>query len=279
VDVVVVCDGYWEHGLPSDKRLKILHTGKPQGMRPAINAAAQMATGEYLLKSDAHCLWDEGWDVKLQADYLEDNWILTCRRYALDPEAWALDTSNPKYPIDYHYLSYPYQSLTDPRCGLHGTEWRERREARKHIELDDEMSSQGSGWFMSKAHWNRLGPLDSERYGNFVQEFQELGLKTWLGGGSVKVTKRTFYAHLYKGRRWGRGYTMTDTNHQAGVAHCIDFWMHDAWPRRVHNLRWLIEKFAPVPTWPVDLDEAFQDRRGLAAQRFALSARDGKKVA
>jgi hypothetical protein len=89
------------------------------------------------------------------------------------------------------------------------------------------------------------------------------------------VTKNTWYAHLYKGKKYGRGYTMADTNHQAGVVHCIDHWMHD----RGKELRKLVEKFAPVPTWPADLDEAFKDRRWLAAARFAKSASDGKRVA
>jgi glycosyltransferase involved in cell wall biosynthesis len=280
IEVIAVLDGYWpDPALPSDSRLKLLHFGSPRGMRPAINAAVQMSTGSYLLKCDAHTMWDEGFDLKLKADYHEDNWILVPRRYALDPDAWAIDSSNPKYPVDYHYLSYPFERLDDPTCGLHGTEWRSRREARADLLLDDEMSSQGSGWFMSRAHWERLGPLDSVNYGNFIQEFQELGLSTWLGGGAVKVTKRTWYAHLYKGKKYGRGYSMVDTNHQAGAAFCIDYWMHDQWSNRVRDLRWLVEKFSPVPTWPVDLDEAFRDRRGLAAARFARSARDGRRVA
>lgn len=276
VEVLVCLDGYWEHGLPADTRLKLLHHGTPKGMRPAINALAQMATGEYLLKCDGHVMWDEGFDLKLKADYHEDNWVLTARRYALDPEAWAIDSSNSKYPVDYHFLSYPYEREDDPTCGMHGTEWRRRREDRKHLLLDDEMSSQGSGWFMSKRHWQRtVGPLDYTSYGSFVQEFQEVGNKTWLSGGAVKVTKNTWYAHLYKGKRWGRGYRMDDTNHQAGVCHTIDYWMH----QRGAELRKLIEKFWPVPTWPKDLDEAFRDRRGLAAARFAKSAPDGKRVA
>lgn len=276
VEVIVILDGYWELSLPSDPRLKILHVGKAQGMRPAINAAVQMATGDYLLKCDGHTLWDQGYDTKLLADYHEENWVLTCRRYALDPEAWAIDTSNPKYPVDYHFLSYPFEREDDPACGLHGTEWRARRDASKDVLLDDELSSQGSMWFMSRTHWDRtIGPLNIASFGNFIAEFQEVGLGTWLSGGACKVTKRTHYAHLYKGKKWGRGYTMADTNHQMGAVYAIEHFMFE----RGAELRKLIERFAPVPTWPADLDEAFKDRRGLAAARFAKSACDGKRVA
>jgi glycosyltransferase involved in cell wall biosynthesis len=261
VELIVVLDGYWpDPPLPDDPRLKLLHRGAPLGMRPAINAAARVATGEYLLKCDAHTMWAEGYDLQLKADYQDAGWILVPRRYALDPEAWAFDTSNAKYPIDYHYLSNPQSMPSNSTPGLHGTAWTARREARQAIELDEEMTSQGSGWFMSRRHWDWLGDLDVASYGNFVHEFQELGLKTWLGGGAVMVTKRTWYAHLYKGSRYGRGYALGPTGHREGTQFCTDFWMADLWTRRAHDLRWLIEKFAPVPTWPADLDAVFAQR-------------------
>lgn len=255
LEVIAVLEGYWEHGFPNDPRLKVLHHGRAKGMRPAINAAVQMATGQYLLKSDAHCFWPEGYDGQLKADYLEDSWILTCRRYALEPESWTLDTSSSKYPIDYHFLSYPYTG--EATAGLHGAPWRARRDERPHILLDEEMSSQGSMWFMSRAHWDRLGPMEIHRYGNFLHEFQELGLKTWLGGGAVMVTKRTHYAHLFKGQRYGRGYALGKDGHRDGAEFCTRYWMGDEWPQRVRNLRWLVERFNP-PGWPADLDAVFR---------------------
>lgn len=256
IEIIVILDGYWpDPQLPDDPRVVILHRGDAQGMRPGINAAVQIARGRYLMKLDAHVMVAEGFDDVLAAEYQEDDWILTMRRFALNPERWAIDTSNSKYPVDYHYLSYPHERPGDPTCGLHGTPWTARREERADILLDDEMSSQGSGWFMSRSHWDRLGEMDIASYGNFVHEFQELGLKTWLGGGAVKVTKRTWYAHLYKGKRYGRGYTMGGTNHQRGSEFCTAYWMADR--SRQRTLRWLVERFAPVPTWPADLDLAF----------------------
>ncbi len=264
IEIIVILDGYWglpDDVLPDDTRVTYLHFGDAKGMRPAVNAALSIATGQHILKCDGHTMWDEGYDEKLKADYHEDNWVLTARRYALDAETWTHDTSNPKYPIDYHYLSYPFERPDDPTCGLHGTEWRARRKQRADILLDDEMSSQGSGWFMSRKQWDRVGPLDSASYGNFIQEFQEIGLKTWLGGGSVKVTKRTHYAHLYKGRKYGRGYTMGGTNHQMGSEFCTRYWMTDAWPQATRTLQSLVEQFGPVPGWPIDLDAAFAEAR------------------
>lgn len=264
VECIVHLDGYWpEPALPDDKRLIQLHSGKQLGMRPGINRAVAASSGEFLMKLDAHCMLAPGFDLELQRE-CEADWVVVPRRHRLDAEAWAIQEVG-KPPIDYHYLSYPFEREGDESCGLHGTPWYQRCRERADIEFDDEMSSQGSCWFMRRSHFNRIGPLDVTRYGNFIQEFQEIGLKTWLGGGAVKVNKRTWYAHLHKGKRWGRGYSLRDARHREGAAFATRFWMLDLWKQRTRDLRWLIEKFSPVPTWPEDLGEAFARAKRLLA--------------
>lgn len=259
IEVIVVLEGYWDHALPADPRLHVIHHGTPLGMRPSINDAASLAKGDYLMKLDAHCSVGEGFDEILKAD-CENDWVVVPRRYPLDAEAWAIQEIG-KIPIDYHYLSYPLDRKGDKYLGLHGSPWRERSKGREHLEIDDELSSQGSCWFMSRAQWERVGPLDVTTYGNFIQEFQEVGLKTWLGGGACKVNKRTWYAHLHKGRKYGRGYWISGQENDAGADFAMRYWMLDRWAERKRDLRWLIEKFSPVPTWPADLDEAFARAR------------------
>jgi hypothetical protein len=256
LEIVVILDGYWPnpYDLPDDPRVVVLHKGAAQGMRPAINDAARIATGEYLMKIDAHCLVDEGFDRKLQADYHERNWILIPRRYALDPIKWEIDPSNKKYPIDYHSLSEPFHQYGDSVPGLHGTAWTARRDARKNIPIDDELASQGSCWFMHREHWQRVGPLKSHLYGNFWFENQELSLTTWLMGGAQMVTKNTFYAHLYKGKRFGRGYSTANMGHEKATLFTSWFFVTDQpFAGKVRTFRSLIEQFAPVPTW-TDVD-------------------------
>jgi glycosyltransferase involved in cell wall biosynthesis len=272
VEVIVVLDGYWEHHLPEDPRLKILHHGEPQGMRAAINAAAAMSRGQYLLKADAHTMWDEGFDLKLIADYHEDNWILIPRRYALDPEQWAIDEQNKKYPIDYHYLSEPFAKYGDSVPGLHGTAWTARREDRKHIEIDEELASQGSAWFVSRKCWDWLGPQDASLYGNFWFENQEMSLKAWMRGGAQMVTKRTWYAHLYKGRRYGRGYSTAGMGHESATAFTAWFWLTDQpLTGRTRTMRQLLERFAPVPTW-TDIDAILDRARRELTNPYQVAA-------
>lgn len=265
IEVIAVLDGYWppsDQQLPNDPRLRILHRGDALGMRPAINAAVAMSRGQYLLKSDGHCLWPEGYDDVLVDDYREGNWILTPRRYALDAEAWRIEDGNNKYPVDYEYLSYPFERMDDPTCGLHGTPWTARRDARRDVVLDADMSSQGSAWFMSRAHWDRtIGKMDMGLFGNFYGESQEIGLKTQVTGGAMMRTKRTWYAHLRKGKKYGRGYALGVNGHRRGAGAMLRLCMLNQWPGQTRTLQSLIEEFAPVPGWPADLDECFQQAR------------------
>jgi hypothetical protein len=257
IEVIAVLDGYWpDPPLPNDPRLIQCHLGIDHGMRDGIAAAAAIARGQYLLKLDAHCMVAPGFDETLQQD-IEDNWIVVPRRYSLKPEEWEVDHQRPT--VDYHYLCFPYRENHD--VGLHGETWPERFRTRKDIEIDDEMSSQGSCWFMSRRHWDWMGGMPWEGYGRFVQEFQQIGMKTWLGGGRCVVNKKCWYAHLHKGKTYGRGYYISKPEMIMGTAWSAWYWCYDQWPGRVHDLAWLIEKFWPVPTWPENWPEILAAKR------------------
>jgi glycosyltransferase involved in cell wall biosynthesis len=238
IEAIVVLDGYWPSPIIGEDRIIYIHRGKARGMRAAINSAVAIAKGEYLMKMDAHCMFDEGFDVKLTAD-CQDNWVVVPRRYALDPEKWAL-IDNPKYPIDYMYLSK----------NLHGNVWDEKnRDLKLKKKLVDEtMSNQGSVWFMPKSYFYELELMDEETYGTFWNEFQEIGLKCWLSGGKVMVNKKTWYAHWHKTGDVGRGYSLSHSDQPKALA-AVEKWRKKGWHKQTLPLSWLIDHFKPVPTW------------------------------
>lgn len=267
IEIIVVLDGYWPDPMINpDPRVILVHHGSIHnnyGMRASINAGMAIAKGEYVMKIDEHCMMDQGWDVKLAAD-CEDNWVCIPRRYRLDAENWTI-IHDGRPPVDYMYLTYPYERPYDWKCGLRGFEWRQRHLDRKDIMIDDTMSWQGSCYFMKKKHWEWLGGMSEEGYGKFTHEAQEIGNKTWLGGGRLIVNKNTWYAHYHKGAR-GKRYGFSNAQyaaHQAekeiGRRYCIDYWINNKWSECVHDFEWLLDKFAPIPGWPEDWRERIKE--------------------
>ncbi len=251
IEIIVYLDEFWpDPPLKDDPRVTIIHHSERKGMRPGINACASIARGKYLMKLDAHCILDEGFDLKLAAD-CEPDWIVIPRRYALDKQTWLRD----KKITDHLYLSPPEKKPKDAKQywerGFHGVRWgsyNKRPDVKERL-LDDTMSFQGSCWFMHKDYfYNTLGGMDL-RYGVFSQEAQELGNKCWLSGGRVVRNKKTWYAHLHKGPSMGRGYFISRNVMDAGPKFSIDFWMNNRWDKQIHDMRWLVDKFAPVPGW------------------------------
>ena len=219
-------------------------------MRPGINAAAAVARGDYLLKLDAHCMVSEGFDVEL-SKACEPDWVVIPRRKRLDAEAWAIQDAG-KPDVDYEYLSWPDNPADFGGPGLNGRPWTERILARRDVEIDENLSFQGSGWFMPRVYFSRLELMDTDSYGPFWNEAQEIGFKAWLSGGRVMTNKRAWYAHLRKSKKHGRGYTMQSSWLNQGASYTKRWMLNKAWSKQTIPFDWLIDRFWPLPGWPVD---------------------------
>src|SRR3954471_21470162 len=76
IEIIPVLDGYIpEATLPNDSRVKPLYLEKNKGMRGAIKDGVSTAEGEYIMKCDAHCMFDKGFDIKILAD-IEEYWVV-----------------------------------------------------------------------------------------------------------------------------------------------------------------------------------------------------------
>lgn len=211
IEVIVVLDGY-DTTLNADPRLRVLRFPY-QGMRAGINAGVAAAEGRFVMKVDEHCLFAEGFDEHL-LDAYRPGYITVPRRYRLDAENWkVLDDGRP--PIDYMRLK-----VDDGY--LHGVEW--KRPDRAHLLVDTTPSMQGSCWMMARPGWV---PMDDTHYGPFAQEAQELGMRAWLSGAGITVTKQTWYAHWHR----KSGYHFTHEQQRAfqesvakGRAYSYQFW-------------------------------------------------------
>ena len=83
-----------------------------------------------------------------------------------------------------------------------------------------------------------------------------MGLKYWLGGGEVKVNKKTWYAHLWKmPRHYATGGYEKKLPWRENWCWAAKHWINNEEPGMVHHFSWLVEKFWPVPSWPENRNE------------------------
>ena len=270
VEVIVVLDGYQpDPPIKEDPRLKIIHNKEAIGQRPAINQAARLAKGEYILKTDAHSMFDEGFDLKLIAD-CEYDWTVIPRMYNLDVMNWQPKTNkvtdfmwinSPDAPeIDGRFKPFRVQYWDAKTSRLYPKEYKAyKKSSYREGDICDVMTGQGACFFMHKARFWDLGGMD-EDHGHWGQMGIEVALKAWLSGGSLKVNKKTWFAHYFRGGG-GTGFPWLASGNSQKEArrYSTSLWTSGTWPLQKRSLDWLAEKFAPLPNWngqtyPIDTE-------------------------
>lgn len=227
-EILVILDGYWcePQEIVDDPRVIYVHFARPRGMRNAINTGVALAKYDYILKTDAHCLFEKGFDTKL-IEHHKDNWVQVPRRYALDVEKWTIeDRDDNKYPIDRMILDENFKGTP--------TKYRNKEP------IEEIQTAQGSCWFMKKSYYEYLELLDDHTYGTFWQEFQEISFKAWLSGGKVVRNSSTWFAHQHKTE--GRGYNLREDNTKAQEA-LMKWKTEKMFSKQIHNFNWFINKF------------------------------------
>src|SRR3989344_8233560 len=76
-EIIAILDGY-KPDPPlenSDPRLTLIYNPKSIGQRAATNQAAKLSKAKYLLKCDAHCAFDAGFDSKMMKE-MHDDWTM-----------------------------------------------------------------------------------------------------------------------------------------------------------------------------------------------------------
>lgn len=253
IEIIAVIDGDWPKiPIKDDSHVILIHHGR-RGAFNAISEAARIAQGKYIMKCDAHCLFDKGFDVKLAAD-CEPNWLSVPTRYSLDPEKWKRKPD--KKVINAMYICVPNEKPEGEKfweVGFSGVVWKgyEEKRNRKDILIDDLMTFQGSCWFMHRDYYFKINCNDEKVNETFTfgREAQDLGCKVWLSDGRVIRNKKTWYAHWHKGKEYGRGYYLSRKRLQRRHEFIVDYWMNNKWPGQKKKIKWLIDKFAPVPGW------------------------------
>jgi len=214
IEVIAVLDGYWpDFELRIDPRVRYVHLGKNRGMRGAINAGVLVSKGEFIMRSDEHCIFGKGFD-RIMTESCKPNWIMTARRYFLDPDKWEV--------MDLPYVDYEKLVIQEGKK-FAGQRWNSRTEERKGIMVDETMAMQGSMWLMPHKWWDEvIGELQTEGYGPLYQDSHEMVFKTWQKGGKLMLNKNTWFAH--KHRSFSRTHNYGTAEATPGWKYSLDLW-------------------------------------------------------
>lgn len=285
-EVIVVLDGYdnqWPiQPLPINPRLTVIQHRKSIGQRAATNEAAQIATGEWVCKLDAHCAIDKDFDTKL-LEGAQPHWTMVPGQFNLlvfewccKRCKWTKDQSPKPAKCEKCGSRYLKQvKIWKPRDGEEGRRraythsWRfdstltfqywgeyaaDEDYCKRHKILfrpetqqpiHDTMCLLGACWAIRRDRYFDLNICD-ESFGSWGQQGVEVALKTWLSGGELKVNQNTWFAHFF--RVGGIGFPWPDGGRkERAVARSKALFLENKWEKQVHPLSWLIEKFAPVP--------------------------------
>jgi len=271
-EVIAILDGQWaDPPIPQHERVNVIYLPESIGQRRATNLGVRIAKGKYIMKVDAHCSFDKGFDRKIIEGFKEvgDNVTMV----PVMRNLWAFDWKC------YHCGWKKYQGPTPEKCNQCGKSDKIRRkmmwigkespqsvsycfDAEPHFQYFNEwkktdtykeqlktgftetMSLQGSCFISTKENFWKW-ELSDEKAGSWGNQGIEVALATWFNGGRVLVNHNTWYAHMFRTQGGDFGFPYEQPGKQ--VEKTKSYIKNKFWDNP--KLKQLLEKFAPVPGW------------------------------
>jgi glycosyltransferase involved in cell wall biosynthesis len=264
-EIIVVLDGQWPlEPLRHRGNLNVVYVSQSIGQRAATNVACKLSKAKYVMKVDAHCSFDKGFDSTLIED-MQDDWTVVPTMKNLHVFDWVcVDCGNRRYQgptgkcdkcggeekREIMWRAKPSPNSTAYRFDktLKFAYWGEYKKKQKG-DLVETMSLQGSCFMMTRKRYWELNICDEE-WGSWGNQGTEVALKSWLSGGRVIVNKKTWYAHMFRtqGGDFGFPYPLSGREVERARKCSRDLFLQDKWDKAKRPLSWLIEKFNP-PEW------------------------------
>jgi glycosyltransferase involved in cell wall biosynthesis len=271
-NIIAVLDGYWpDPPITDHPRVVLIHHSESIGQRAASNEGVRVAQSRWVMKLDAHCAFDKGFDVKMLEAFKEvgeDVTMVPTMR-----NLWAFDWKC------YDCGLRTYQGPTPEKCSKCGSTnikrkmvWQGKNNPQSNSycfdpephfqyfkefnnrpegqgDLTETLSLQGSCFMMTRHRYRKLNICD-EALGSWGSQGIEVAVKSWLSGGRVLVNHKTWYAHLFRTQKdFGFPYPNPGSSMQNAKKQVKEIFFGNKWEKQVRPLSWLIEKFWPVPGW------------------------------
>lgn len=304
-EIIVVLDGEWaKPEIPQHERVNLIYVPQSIGQRAATNLACRLSKAKYVMKLDAHCSFDKGFDRKMLEAFkvTGDNVTMVPTMRNLWAYDWKCLTCGKKWyqgPTPTKCQETNFKNTGKPCAGTKFTrkmmwigkekpqsnsycfdkephfqyfnEYTKRPEYKKDLEvsgLTETMSLQGSCFMMTRKKYWELD-ICSENFGSWGNQGIEVAVKTWLSGGKVLVNHKTWYSHMFRtqGGDFGFPYPNPGKEVSRTKEKVKDIFFNNKWDKQNRPLSWLVEKFWPVKGWT---DE---DLEKLKANNFRFSAK------
>lgn len=273
-EIIVILDGYWpEEPIADDPRIAIVHHTDSIGQRGGTNEGARISQAKYIMKVDAHCAFQKGFDRKLIRDHQSD-WTVTPKMYNLHAFDWQCNKckyrvyqgAKPKKCDDCGNIEFEKLIVWKRRKRRLTTSW--RFDSDLHFQywkgykdrpgakgpFMETMSCIGCCFFMERERFWELGGMD-EGHGSWGQYGAELACKAWLSGGKLITNMNTWMSHMFRTdnfREDGKSsfpYKLSSKQIRFAQQYSRDYWRNNRMPNQKHPLSWLVEKFWPIPGW------------------------------
>jgi len=274
-EVIVGLDGEWaDPPLTDHPDLTILYYGESIGQRAIINQCVKLSKAKYVMKIDAHCVVDEGFDVKMMSE-MKDNYTMIPVLYNLYGFDWVCPDGHKRYQSPSGSCKECGKPTTrdiifKPRLSRRTEAWRfdttlhfqyhgaRKKQVPAEDTLIETMSAQGSCFMLTREKYWELD-ICEEAHGSWGQQGTEVACKTWLSGGRLVTNRKTWYSHLFRtqGGDFSFPYPQSGRQIENARKYSRKLFIENTWIKQIHPLSWLIEKFKPlnngvkkgVPDW------------------------------
>lgn len=274
-EVIVGLDGQWaDPEIRDNPKVNIVYVPESIGQRAMTNMCVKLSNAKYVMKVDAHCAFDKGFDRKM-IEQMQDNYTMVPVMRNLWAFDWKCNNCGWK----------KYQGPTPtvcPDCGCtdkirrkmmwigksnpqstsycfdstpHFQYFGEHRKTEMYKEqlktgLTETMSLQGSCFMMTRDKYWELNICDEE-LGSWGSQGIEVACKTWLSGGRVLVNHSTWYAHMFRTQGGDFGFPYKISDKQVGFAKqkAKEIFFNNKFEKQIKPLSWLLDKFYPIKGW------------------------------
>ena len=193
VEVVVLLNGYDQE---VDSRAIVVKNAENLGMRKAVNRAAKIANGEYLMFIDAHCNITQGWDTKMLESFKQyPNGIVVAPMTSINKDFTG---------------GRGWYGFCEMRPNMQPI-WKGKK---TYAITEPNMALTGCGLMLSKKFYQSFGGLDETlpKMGAIGSEFSIHG---WLDGDGIYTRTDVLIGHIFD----TGGYNTSKANKAQEILH------------------------------------------------------------